>query len=41
MVQKMRWLCATKNGSKTDAPLQAGESGHKTLWNDVELNSGS
>ena len=29
MLQKMLSLCATKNGTKIDEPLQAGERGHK------------
>ena len=41
LVQKMLYLCATKNGTKTDEPLQAGESGHKGIWKEVETYSGS
>ena len=36
MVQKMLWLCATKYLTKTDEPLQAGESGYNRIWKDVK-----
>ena len=40
LVQKMLWLCATKNGTKVDEVLQDGENWHKRVRQDVKTSSG-
>ena len=37
--RKMFWLCATKNGTKTDELLQAAGNGHKRIQKNVNVNS--
>ena len=41
MVQKVFGIREARNGTKNDELLQAGASGHKRAWQDVETNSGS
>ena len=38
-MQKMLWLCATKNGTKTDELLEAAGNGHKRIQKNVNANS--
>ena len=40
-MQEMSGLCEAENGTKIDELLQAGASGHKRAWKNVETNSGS